>query len=192
LIVVQGILVVALMASLLQAEGDAALNDAILLAVEQVAAQPHSRRPVILLRDGSDTVSEASLDEAISQALISNISVFAVGPSSADPEEASLQRLTEEIGVFHGLAESSALEDPYDSLARRSQAQLKPVFCSPGAGVAGEGHQLKLAAQINREALGAARAIMLPKRCVGEERPFKCGERSARPGVLASGSIFDA
>lgn len=91
------------MAGLLQAEGDAALNDALLLAVEQVAAQPHSRRPVILLRDGSDTASEASLDEVISQALFSNISVFAVGPSSADPEEASLQRLTEEIGCSTGL-----------------------------------------------------------------------------------------
>lgn len=131
----------------LRAEGNTALNDAVLYAVNQVAAQPVGRRAVILMTDGKDTASQGTLEAAIARAGLLNIPVYAVGLQSADFDAAPLEQLAQQTGALYFLApEAEALRDLYAQLGRQFQGQYKIVYTAAGGR---EEHRITLTTRIN-------------------------------------------
>jgi Ca-activated chloride channel homolog len=67
----------------MRAEGNTPLYDAIVNASEALANRPEKRRAILIVTDGADTQSRASLDQTIRKALAANVSIYAVDLSDA-------------------------------------------------------------------------------------------------------------
>jgi Ca-activated chloride channel homolog len=67
----------------MRAQGNTPLYDAIVHAAEELANRPEKRRAILVVTDGADTQSRASLDQAIRKALAANVSIYAVDMSDA-------------------------------------------------------------------------------------------------------------
>jgi Ca-activated chloride channel homolog len=65
----------------LSARGMTALNDAIVKASKDLAARPEKRRAIIVLSDGADTYSNASMDKALASALAAGATIYTVDMS---------------------------------------------------------------------------------------------------------------
>lgn len=68
----------------LKAKGLTVLNDAILRASEDISRRAEKRRAIVVLSDGGDTRSEASMEKALASALSANATIFTVDMSSPD------------------------------------------------------------------------------------------------------------
>ncbi|HYY56022.1 MAG TPA: VWA domain-containing protein [Pyrinomonadaceae bacterium] len=75
----------------LRAKGMTVLNDAVLRAAEDIARRSEKRRAIVVLSDGGDTRSRASMDAALAAALSANATIYAVDMSS--PEASPVERL---------------------------------------------------------------------------------------------------
>lgn len=62
----------------LKAKGMTALNDAIIRASRDLSERPEKRRAIIVLSDGADTYSKASMDKALSSALATEATIYTV------------------------------------------------------------------------------------------------------------------
>jgi Ca-activated chloride channel family protein len=90
----------------LKAEGYTALYDCLVSAARALAERPERRRAILLLSDGADTASRASLDDALREALAASATVYAVdlmdetSASQADVVRArmALRTLSERTG----------------------------------------------------------------------------------------------
>lgn len=79
------------MAFNLRSAGMTVLNDAVLLAAEDLAKRAEKRRAILVLSDGGDTRSRASLEKAIATALAANATIFTVDMSS--PAQSPVDRM---------------------------------------------------------------------------------------------------
>ena len=68
----------------LRSSGLTVLNDAVLRAAEDLSKRAEKRRAILVLSDGADTRSRASLEKAIATALSANATIFTVDMSSPD------------------------------------------------------------------------------------------------------------
>lgn len=68
----------------LKADGMTALNDAVYKAAEALSKRVEKRRAIIVLSDGADTFSKASVGKALKAALSVNATIYAVDMSAAD------------------------------------------------------------------------------------------------------------
>lgn len=68
----------------LKAKGLTVLNDAILRAAEDLSRRAEKRRAIVVLSDGGDTRSKASMDKALASALAANATIFTVNMSAPD------------------------------------------------------------------------------------------------------------
>ena len=75
-----------------------ALYDGILVSTQALAADINPTRVLILLTDGQEVSSDASLEQAIAAARDANVAVYAIGIESASFRPAPLQRLAEKTG----------------------------------------------------------------------------------------------
>lgn len=66
----------------LRSKGMTVLNDAVLRAAEDLSKREERRRAIVVLSDGGDTRSSASLDKALAAALAANATIFTVDMSS--------------------------------------------------------------------------------------------------------------
>jgi len=90
----------------LKAEGYTALYDCLVSAARDLAERPEKRRAILLLSDGADTASRASLDDALREALAANVTIYAVDlmdEASVSPAEIlrarhALRTLSEHTG----------------------------------------------------------------------------------------------
>lgn len=73
----------------LGARGQTAMYDAVVRAARDLSARPEQRRAIVLLSDGADNKSGATLEGALNSALAVNASVYAVDmmPPTASPVE---------------------------------------------------------------------------------------------------------
>ncbi|MEO5926405.1 MAG: VWA domain-containing protein [Bryobacteraceae bacterium] len=81
--------------------GQTALYDAVIAASRKLAASSHERRVIIVLSDGADTASTASLDAAFDEIRSSNGLVYTVGlfnVGEPDTNAGALKRLAEITG----------------------------------------------------------------------------------------------
>jgi tight adherence protein B len=102
------------------ARGETSLYDAVLRAASLVRSRPVEQRNIVLLSDGADTVSNASLNEALASATTSGATVFIVGLRSPEYSVGTIRRLAADTGgqtlvtadatqlsrIFKGLAQT--------------------------------------------------------------------------------------
>jgi tight adherence protein B len=75
-----------------------ALYDGILVSTQALAADINPTRVLILLTDGQEVSSDASLEQAIAAARDAHVAVYAIGIESPSFRPAPLQRLAEKTG----------------------------------------------------------------------------------------------
>jgi tight adherence protein B len=98
--------------------GGTTLYDAVVLSSNSLASETYLGRVIIVVTDGNETRSEATLEEAVAAAQNAGAVVYVVGIESEAFNPAPLQRIAEETGGnYYGAADSAALEEVYSSIA---------------------------------------------------------------------------
>jgi tight adherence protein B len=94
------------------------LYDDVVLSARMLSSEPLGARILILVTDGNETRSSASLEDAIVAARDAGVNVFVVGIESPGFNPAPLQRLADATnGNYYGTASTQALSDVYSSIA---------------------------------------------------------------------------
>lgn len=96
-----------------------ALYDAIIAASRSLSSSPDAAgRVIILLTDGHDVSSNATLEQAVAAAHRADAPVYPIGIESSDFDPAALETIARETGgTYHGVGSSSQLRDVYASIA---------------------------------------------------------------------------
>lgn len=98
--------------------GGTTLYDALVLSSNSLASETYLGRVVIIVTDGNETRSEATIEDAIAAAQNAGASVYVVGIESESFNPQPLQRIAEETGGnYYGAADAAALTDVYNSIA---------------------------------------------------------------------------
>jgi tight adherence protein B len=130
-----------------------ALYDAVVLAAQRLAAQPLPGRVIVLLTDGHDVSSAASLDEAIDEARRAQAVVYPIAVAAPGFDPSPLLRLARSTGgSYHTAGTSRALRTVYASIA----AELSRTWRISYTTAARPGETLNLHAAL--PGLGAADA----------------------------------
>lgn len=122
----------------LRAEGETKLHDAVLRAAQALSKRPETRRAILVLSDGMDTRSSASLDKALNAALAANVTIYTV--NMTDPGLPSTQRqilagalkkFSEKSGGRYvatpgGRSLAEALEDIFKELSNQYTLGYRP------------------------------------------------------------------
>ena len=96
-----------------------ALYDAVLLSVEALAAERGGARVLVLLTDGQEVSSEASLSAVIAAARDAEVTVYPIAIESPSFRPAPLERLAEETGGrYQGARGTASLAAIYASLSQ--------------------------------------------------------------------------
>ncbi len=94
------------------------LYDDVVLSARMLAGEPLPARVIILVTDGQETESKATLDDAITAAKSAGVNVFVIGIESPRFKPEPLQRLADATnGTYYGTASTEALADVYTSIA---------------------------------------------------------------------------
>ena len=94
------------------------LYDAIVRASNTLALEPLEARVIIVVTDGNETRSAASLNEAISAARRAGTAIYVVAIESPKFNPDPLRKLAEDTGgVYHGTASSATLNAEYAAIA---------------------------------------------------------------------------
>jgi tight adherence protein B len=97
-----------------------ALYDAIVQGAGQLRASPLVGRVLIVLTDGSDVSSTATLENAVAIAREAAVSIYPIGIESPGFNPAPLQKLARETGGrYYGTPSTAALDGVYSSIAKR-------------------------------------------------------------------------
>ena len=119
-----------------------ALYDGIIVSTQALAADLNPTRVLILLTDGQEVSSDASLEQAIDAARDAHVAVYAIGIESPSFRPAPLQRLAEKTGGrYVGASGTNDLKAIYAALAEelRRTWQLSYVTSArPGDRIAVE------------------------------------------------------
>jgi tight adherence protein B len=96
-----------------------ALYDAVVLAASALESQPLPGRVIVLLSDGRDVSSSATLDEAIAAARGAHAGVYAIAAAGAGFDAAPLRRLAGSTGgTYHRVGSTAQLTRVYASIAQ--------------------------------------------------------------------------
>jgi Ca-activated chloride channel family protein len=90
-------------------QGQTALYDALMEGMSRVEHGTNPRKALVVLSDGGDNVSRATLDEVLARARRSNIAIFTIGlfdPTDADRNPRVLKALAESTGGLRFLPQS--------------------------------------------------------------------------------------
>ena len=94
------------------------LYDALVLSAGSLSSEDLLGRVIIVVTDGNETRSEATLDEAITAAQDAGVSIYVVGIESSQFNPAPLQELADSTGgKYYGTASTEALAEVYTSIA---------------------------------------------------------------------------
>jgi tight adherence protein B len=120
----------------LEATGETALYDAVLTALDQFAVGDDARPFIVLLSDGGDTVSTATLDEATEALDETGVGLYAVSLQTDETDLTPLETLTEVTAGRVVAAEDTAeLAEVYDQIADELVNQLTVRFTSASGGI---------------------------------------------------------
>ena len=144
-----------------------ALYDAVVLASAALGGQPARGRVLILLTDGRDVSSRATLSQAIEAARSAGAVVYPIGIESRDFSRAPLERLARATGGrYYGTASPSALAAIYASVA----ADLARTWLLSYATAARPGDSVMLRASIAGEGSSEQR-LAIPDGVLDSSRP---------------------
>ena len=95
-----------------------ALYDSVVLASQALAADVNETRVIVLLTDGQEVSSDATLEQAIAAAREANVAVYPIGIESPSFRPGPLQRLAERTGGrYAGASGTKDLRAVYAALA---------------------------------------------------------------------------
>jgi tight adherence protein B len=130
-----------------------ALYDAVVLSVQALAADVHAARVLVLLTDGQEVSSDATLGEAIAAARKAKVAVYPIAIQSPSLSPVPLKRLAQATGGRYAAAASTgALTGIYTALA----AELRRTWQLTYVTSARPGERVTLAAA------GAKTEIVVP------------------------------
>jgi tight adherence protein B len=130
-----------------------ALYDAIVMGARSLAGEQSAGRVLIVLTDGKDVSSTASLAQAVAAARRAGVAVYPVAIAGPDFTEGPLQKVARETGgAYYRAASSSVLLQVYDSIA----ADLARTWRVSYVTAARRGQKLDLRASV--PGMGAASA----------------------------------
>jgi tight adherence protein B len=133
------------------AKSGTALNDAVVLSSQLLSAESGRARVLVLLTDGQDVSSKASLDDAIAAAHKAGVIVYPISIGGTAATTRPLQKLARETsGAFNSAATSKALSGVYSSIA----AELRRTWRIEYVTAARPGDKLHL--RVNLPPEGAA------------------------------------
>lgn len=89
----------------MKAKGMTVLNDAVLRAAIDLSHRPEKRRAIVVLSDGQDTRSSASMDKALTAALGAGVTIYTVDMS--DPSTSSTQDRAQGTAALRHFADKS-------------------------------------------------------------------------------------
>jgi tight adherence protein B len=96
-----------------------ALYDSVILSSELLSSDVHQARVLVLLTDGQEVSSKASLEDAIAAANDAHVTVYPIGIESPSFKPAPLKRLAAETGGrYSGAAGTASLHAIYAALAQ--------------------------------------------------------------------------
>lgn len=120
------------------AKGMTPIYDAIVTAVEALAARPERRRAILLVSDGADTSSKHSYDDALKAALAGQITIYAVNMTDAallrrgalrDDGSQVLKSLAEKTGGrFYPAPGGMKLRDAFEKTVDELRNQYTIVY----------------------------------------------------------------
>jgi tight adherence protein B len=129
------------------------LYDALVLSARALAAEPLPGRVIIVVTDGNETRSEASLEDAIAAARDAGASIYVVAIESERFTPGPLRRLADETGgTYFRAASSEALVGVYQSVAE----ELRRTWQFRYVTAARPGERVELEARSRGEAARAA------------------------------------
>jgi tight adherence protein B len=118
----------------IEAGGETAYNDAVIKGIELYeAASARNLLPnIIVLTDGEDTVSVATLDEAVETVASSDVRVFGVALESPDFNPDPVEQIARAgNGLFLSTPDPEELSTLYDEISREISNTLVARFTSP-------------------------------------------------------------
>ena len=120
----------------LQARGETALYDAVQMGVRQLSAgSDTARRSLVLLSDGRDTGSRASLEATVSALAGAHVTVFAVELTTGESDAEALGRLASATGgQAVAVADPAALAGLFDGVAKQLVRQYALTWSSASRG----------------------------------------------------------
>lgn len=116
----------------LGAVGETGLYDAVVTASGLFKGD--GQHNIVLLSDGGDTASSASLATATDAARDAGATLFTVGLRSGEFDEAALKRLARKTDGRYSPADTADLSTLYEGLARAIENQFVLTYTSPAAG----------------------------------------------------------
>jgi tight adherence protein B len=122
-----------------------ALYDAVVLAAGQLEAASDGSRVIILLTDGGDRSSEASLQQAIKAARDAGVAIYAIGIEGRTFSPTALEMLARETGgSYHRAMSTATLPTVYAEVARELARTWRVAYVT----TARPGDKLQLAATV--------------------------------------------
>jgi Ca-activated chloride channel homolog len=110
-------------------EGETALYDAILLAIEQIKRSTRERRALVIISDGDDNASQATRQQVLAQVecdsvVVYSLGIVALGQTGSDP--AFLKQLATITGGKAYIVDDRAIQSPV--IAYRLATELREQY----------------------------------------------------------------
>lgn len=119
----------------LRANGETALHDALMTALDLAEARTIEQRNIVLLTDGADTVSDSSFGQVQAAALASQTRVFIVGLKSPDYDPRSIRSLAEDTrGAFVQTERPAQLSALFGDIAQTLVSRYTVSINNPDPG----------------------------------------------------------
>jgi tight adherence protein B len=155
------------------------LYDAIVKSSNVLADEPLEARVIIVVTDGNETRSSASLDDAIAAARRAGTAIYVVAIESPKFNPAPLHKLAEQTGgVYHGTSSSATLSAEYAAIA----SELRRTWMLDYATTARPGETAFLEAAWNSQK-SVPKSITLPA-------SLGPGSDDAKPSHLLPGVFY--
>ena len=130
-----------------------ALYDAIAVAARSLASEPLAGRVILVLTDGADFASVATIDEATRAAREAGAAVYAIGIEGEKFSRAPLEQLARETGgSYFPAASSTALKAVYASVAEELRRTWRVEYVTS----ARPGERVTLAAEVGGQGSGTS------------------------------------
>jgi tight adherence protein B len=182
----------------LTAEGQTALYDAVGTALSQLP-DSGARRVAVLLTDGGDTASTATLGATADAMAMAKVPLFAVELRTAESNPGALSRLTSASGGrVVPAADPAALVGAFDSIARQLVRQYAVTYRSAANGgtdidVIVEARGLRAVAHPHVDLPAAASgAVVAPLTSAQAARPAPASSLLGAWALVVGGGLFGA
>ncbi|MGH9194775.1 MAG: type II secretion system F family protein [Acidimicrobiia bacterium] len=114
----------------LEARGETALYDGVVLAAD-LLSKTDSQRNAVIFTDGKDTVSQASLQSAVEALKSTGAGLAAVGLATKDYDGSALQAMVSPAGgTLLAVDQSGALSEAFGQIAREISSQYLLIYRS--------------------------------------------------------------